>query len=486
MSTRILIGPFKRRVFADGLKALLADEPGLTLSELSNTADVYRHLKAETPTILILEHGECAEPYPLPVSPAVGVILVSQDGADVQIAIRQPNADQLRAAIGLVEETDHPKVVTFAANKPEQPPCVLPRYRRGGESSLTPIVRWLDVAFARMLRRLEEGRGEISTTWAAEIGQLMRTLAGESNASPDDEQARFDELLASPLWQQRLIRNLDLDAMEIRAICLASAPDLDQKYAAAVGILQNDYNSPRPSASTLARFLSEDLVGGDFDAFLGNNRFFSRFALVRCAPNDKQGMPQPGFCVAAPILELMLDLNVRSGQGWWMQDKGLPAQPDIVDDLAPLFQDIDTSTVAILSPGYVDGVNELCAGLLALGRVVHCFDARGLTASESVRDLLKDNLLRARLNSAVLIIEGLDAVSEEVRSAVLSTDLESLALGVCYSGVSTAPIYSKRVTGLQMAAPTGDIRKARWLSAMRQNGIEVSVVRFFGSTSGLI
>ncbi|MEM7061021.1 MAG: hypothetical protein AAF557_25870 [Pseudomonadota bacterium] len=176
MSTRILIGPFRRRVFADGLRALLDQEPGLVVSELSQDQDIYRHLNAEAPTILILEHGDDSAPFPMPVSPAVGVILVSQDGADVQIALRQLGAERLRAAIGLVEESEHPKVVSITADQEGQPLSVMPRYQHQGESALKPLVDWLDAAFAIEIERLEQERGETGTGWAQKsFNRMMMT-----------------------------------------------------------------------------------------------------------------------------------------------------------------------------------------------------------------------------------------------------------------------------------------------------------------------
>ena len=50
-STRILIGPFSRRAFADGLFTLLTKEAGYSTVELATEEDILRRLDADEQTL---------------------------------------------------------------------------------------------------------------------------------------------------------------------------------------------------------------------------------------------------------------------------------------------------------------------------------------------------------------------------------------------------------------------------------------------------
>ena len=79
--TRILIGPFSRRSFADGLLALLRDEAGYSTVELATEDDVRRHLDADEPTVLILEAVAVEQSPIVPSSPSTKLPLRSWPAA---------------------------------------------------------------------------------------------------------------------------------------------------------------------------------------------------------------------------------------------------------------------------------------------------------------------------------------------------------------------------------------------------------------------
>ncbi|SPH23936.1 Proteasome-associated ATPase [Defluviimonas aquaemixtae] len=464
--TRTFIGPFRRRAFADGLRALLEDDPNLSVTALVDPEDVERHLAADQPTVLILEDraGE-NEVHPLPRSPFVAVILVSSEGTDVQIALNQLDSARLRDAIGLAEQTAHPKVISLSDVRPVQPPLALPHFRHGGESALRSVTDWLDAAFALALDRLVAARGGDAGGWSGDLAALM---AGFGAADTSEEARLFGIMLETPLWQQRLFRTFALEPAEVRAICLAAAPDLDQRYAWAYGLLQNNYAEPRPSGSTLAHLLDPDLVGAEFTALVTGRRLFARYGLVRPAPApaDRAGEPQPGYRAAPAILDLMLGKRPRGGGGWWLQAAALPALAELTADLERLFTHV-ADPVATIAPGAHDGAEEVAAALLAIGRPVLRADAWALESEEKLIDLA----LHARLHDAVLLLEGLDQASDAARSLCLSTDLQGLVDGLVLDGVASAPKAARATVALNIGRVEAEDRKKRWAFAMRDNGL---------------
>ena len=470
---RIFIGPFERRVFSDGLRTLLEEDGAFSVSELPTDEAVRRHLDAETPTILILEHTGERERYPLPTSPNVGVILISQDGADVQISLKQLDARRLRVAIGLVEEAEHPKVVSFAAKRHAEPPCILPQFRKLGDSALAPLVAWLDASLGAELVKVRDADHGGGASWDGELERLIaQHHAGDLNASDTD--ARFDELLEAPVWHRRLLGALSLDTVEIKAVCLAAAPDIDQKYCRTIGFLQGDYNQTRPNASTLARLLRSDLVGGDFDAFCANRRPFSRLKLVRCAESEKPGAAQPGLSVAPPLLEFLLGVRTKAGAGWVLQEKALPAHGAIVDALSDIDDDVQTTATFVITSDSRNAVDECCAALVALEREVLRVDAAGLAAESHPRTALLDHVVRARVEQAVLVIEGLNAVPDDVCSTVMGTDLGGLLSTVAYAGSHQSPKHATQVRAIEVTRADTALCKDRWRVAAENVGIKTS------------
>ncbi|EEE35855.1 AAA ATPase [Rhodobacteraceae bacterium KLH11] len=464
--TRILIGPFRRRAFAEGLRAILDDDTNLSVAALADAVDVDRHLAADRPTVLILEDlADKQHVHPLPRSPNVAVILVSNEGADVQIALNQLDSARLRDAIGLVEQTAHPKVISLSAMRPVQPPLVLPSFRHAGASALRPVTRWLDAAFSVALESLVQSRGGDLGGWAGDLTALKHEFGP---ADRDEEQARFSAMLDTPLWQQRLFRTFALEPAEIRAICVAAAPDLHQSYAAAIGLLQNNYAEPRPNASTLAKLLDSGLVGAEFAAMASGRRLFARYGLVRPVqqPNERQSEPQGGYCVAPAIFELMLGKCARSGAGWWLQSSALPALDELKGELEQLFEHVE-DPVATIAPNSGDGSEEVSAGLLAIGRPVLRVKAAALETTQELVDVA----LYARLHDAVLLIEGLGAVGKDVRSLVLSSDLQGMVNGLVLDGVTSAPAGARATVPLSIARPQATDQRRRWSAAMRDFGL---------------
>lgn len=471
--TRIFIGPFQRRLFADGLRAALEEDPTLSVTSLLETADIRRHLAAETPTVLILEQdseGETA--HPLPLSPSVAVILISSEGKDAQIALRHLDRTRLRDAIGLAEQSAHPKVISLSAARPAQPPLVLPTFRHEGRSALASVLAWLDAAFALALNGMVTERGGDTGGWGGDLSRLLTQMTDGAEVTPEEEARRFEAMLETPFWQQRFFQTFALEPEEFRAICIGAAPDLDQRFGAAIGLLQNNYAEPRPNASTLAAMTgTPELVGADVTAFLGGRRLLARYGLIRPVPMpaERQGEPQVGYRVAPAVLELILGQHRRAGVGWRLQTAALPALPSLAESLATTFDTLD-EPVFTVSPEEDDAAEEMASALLAIGRPVLRADARALATSDDMQDLA----LRARLLDAVLQIEGLEGATAEAAKLCFKTDLSGLTPGLVLVGGYGLPSGVRPVIPVRIGRPTSEDRIRRWAGAMRDHGVEAN------------
>ena len=467
---RVLIGPFQRRVFAEGLASLLRDDPDFEVSLIADETGAARLMDSEEPVVVILEARDDDDDRPelRPRSDSVAVIFLSSEEPDIQIALRQLDRSRLRAAIRLCTDIPPPRVLSLSLDTPGHVQCSLPGFRRLDTSVLAPIIAWLDAVFACALAELAQARGtEMSPAWIGDITHLAGTLAGGRPVSRGDVAARFEALRTAPAWQVAPLRSVALDPQEIRLLCLAAAPDLDHRYAQAVGILQNDYAAPRPNASTLARLLDPDMIGADVAALMAGRRPFARLRAIRKAGDDT---PQPGYRAAPVLLEQLIGARRRQGMGWRLQDDVLPAQEALAGALATMLA--AQAPPAILAVGdNPAAADEVGAAVRSAGYATLRVDCRAL-AGDDLADRVADCALVGRLNDAVVLFEGFEPLSEAQRAALFGIDIAGLVRGVIAVGAQAAPVPGPAVA---LAVPRAGfaVTARRWQAAAGDHGLSL-------------
>ncbi|WP_373486770.1 hypothetical protein, partial [Blastomonas sp.] len=418
----VVIGPFRRQMFAEGLAVMLRSEVNLNLTQIATEAEARHFLNCDHPTVVILEAraGEAARAL-LPESDTVAVILIAQEGRDVQIALRQFDRDRLRAAIGMVSMASHPRVITLDAEGSEQPAIALPGFRDPQTSGLGTVIAWLDGVFALAMAEYADARGP--TGPAIDDAEVLKAGFERGQAvSREDLRRRFEALEAAPMWQARLRRNFGLDATELKLLCLAAAPDLDHRYAQVIGLMQNDYAQGRPNATTLARLLGGDLIGADIDAVLVGPRTFARLRMIRPL---ESAQPQPGFRIAPSLLDLMIGARRLAASGWRLQRRGLPPQQALSDQIA--------AYLALPNPPVLlcgqdkHGADEVAAAFVQNGAPVLRVQVAELKGD--VVEAVADLALIARLQDAVLMFEGLQRLPEAVQAALSEAETATLVRG---------------------------------------------------------
>ncbi|MEP3866590.1 MAG: AAA family ATPase, partial [Paracoccaceae bacterium] len=465
--TEVVIGPFRRQMFAEGLAIMLRSEANLNLTRIATEAEVTRFLNNSHPTIVILEaRAREAARAPLPESDAVAVILIAQEGRDVQIALRQFDRNRLSAAIGMVSKAPHPRVITLDAEGPAQPSFALPKFRDPQASGLGTVIAWLDAVFVLAMAEYESARGPDGP--ASEDAAILRTeFERGQTVSRAEVQRRFEALEDAPMWQVRLRRTFGLDATELKLLCLAAAPDLDHRYAQVIGLMQNDYAQGRPNATTLARLLGRGLIGADIDAVLAGRRNFARLRMIRPV---ESAQPQPGFRIAPSLLDLMIGARRLAAPGWRLQRRGLPPQQALSDQVAAYLA--LPNPPVLLCGQEKHGADEVAAALVENGAPVLRVQVAELTGD--VAEAVADWALIARLQDAVLMFEGLQSLPEPVQVALSAADTATLVRSTVLIG-STAPVPEGRdAVHLSIGRPGPAVQARRWQIAGAENGLTLS------------
>lgn len=466
--TRIVIGPFRRRAFAEALALSLESDPWISISRIDDEGEVASLLNDPEPVVIVLEQqGDDGWRRFLPVSESVSVILIAEEGqGDVQVALRNIGLQRMRTAIGLLAETPHPKVMALDTEFP----LALEPIKNGACSGLARAIAWLDAAFVVALDRYAVARGEpVETPWMQDLSYLQRHFARDAAITAAVEADRFAAMIDSPGWPQRLLGNLGLAPEELKLLCLAAAPDLDQRYGQAIGLLQNNYAESRPNATTLAMFLSDEHIGADVDALLSGARSFARLKMIR----KEGGAPQPGYRVPSEILELMYGIRRCSGPDWWLQTSALDAGEQLAADLKRVL-DAPLPPLVLCGTGEPHVAGELASAVLSLDIPVLRVDCA--KAGTAAGQRIADWVLLARIHDAILLMEGVDALGPVDRGALLDSDIGDLARGQILIGTTASPRYGGRRGAAYIAVPRPppSLIAARWRSAIAAQGLEIS------------
>ena len=468
-TTRIFIGPFHRRSFSDALKTVLEQDSNLTVSVVNDQSELLRHVKSESPAVIIMENSENAPVVEQSMlSPMVVVVLISDEGNEAQIALSRLNIPQLRHLIGLAEKGHHPKVISISTasssdstNTQVESPCE-------NSTSLAPIIDWLNARFSLALENLVDARDGDVGGWGGDVAFLTAFFNKGNVIDIAEESRRFEVMVNAPLWCQAQLATFKFNADEIRAIALVASPELDQRYGAAIGLLQNNYAEPRPNATTLAQFFGPDLVGADFQLMLKNHHWFNRFGVIQQSniSSHRSHEPQPSYCVAPPIMELLLGQESNDGIGWSLQSCSLSAQAQLTETILEIFDKIEDPIITI-SAAEKDAADEISAAVISAGMSVLRASAAQLTTNEAFLSMA----LRARLNDAVLILEDLSNSNADILFQFLNGDLAELTGGLVLLGCPEIPKGNSTVVSIKLSVASTSDRARRWSEAIRSHGI---------------
>jgi len=467
--TQVIIGPFRRKIFAKGLTVLLSEEPSLRTHQVNNEKDLFKYLSEDSPTIVILEsRSDDDDRAFLPLSTSVGVIYISQEGEDVLIALRQIDRKRLRSVINLIAEAPHPKVITLDTDAPTQPPFGMPSFREQGTSVLSWILSWLDMAFAVALDQFAEQRGGTQgAAWMEDLKYLRNSFVSEISVSDADSQRQFQKLLEAPILDAKLLRFFKLAPFELKLVCLVAAPDLDKRYALAIGLMQANYAESRPNATTLATMLGANYIGADIVALLEGHRLFARLGMIR---PESDARAQPGYRIAPAIFDLMLGIRRRFGSDWRVQVQALPADQKLTSQITEVIQ-ANISAVVLASGQDVNAGQEVAAAVIANGTHVvraNCTSVK----SEEITDRIRDWILAAQIHDAALMLDGLEGLSKTLQHEMLSAEISGLVKILILIGDSL-PVIQDAVH-IQIEKPTAALLAKRWRAAGKDHGLSLT------------
>ncbi|WP_341358355.1 AAA family ATPase [Georgenia sp. M64] len=303
----IFIGPFSSEPFAEGLRALLSETGEFAVVAVDDPDAVLG--TAVEPVVLVLEGSDPSACRRYLDEPAVRMVVLLDPAAarsfvGVDNARWEELADVVRALAG--------EARTTPPDDERDRIRVVPAGARGVDAEgLAPLAGWIETSLALALtRRFGEG-GQGVLGWSVSPRDALEML-GVDPARPqaDDLAARLadtdDGLFVSrsalPPALADVAATFDLTDQDLRLLGLVLAPEIDGRYATAVGVLQDDLTRRRPSLTLLAELLTGARVA-TWD--LRRARSLVDTGLVRPVESEAPAV-DVGYAPAAAVLAHLL------------------------------------------------------------------------------------------------------------------------------------------------------------------------------------
>lgn len=274
----VVLGPFSNEPLAQGLHALLSRSGNfrvITVDNLDNLDIILAGLGAEPATMIMEGNDPSICRRYLERDFVRTVVLIDTAAALAFVGVDNPRweelADVVRAVVNDAEtrwpehEDDRVRIVGTEMLVPDG--C----HRGHAEGDgLEPLMEWLELCLAWRLsqRGVDVGPGVLgwSVTPHQALGMLgVDSSGGIDRAHQEDLEARLktceSDLFVTGRTLPRAIAHIrdvfDLSSEELRFLGVVLAPEIDGRYATAIGVLQDDLTRRRPSLTLMAELDSE-------------------------------------------------------------------------------------------------------------------------------------------------------------------------------------------------------------------------------------
>ncbi|GAA2756210.1 ATP-binding protein [Actinopolymorpha rutila] len=478
------MGPFSSEPFALGLKAFLLGSGEFDVVSVDDPAVLDRHVVGGGAAILIIEGADPAacQDY-LDEQHIRSVVLFDPVGARAFIGLENPD---WRKLVEVLQAAAHD--VTAERVHVVDPWTLRPaRSQDADAATLAPLTEWLELSLARALVRRTGHDAPGVPGWSVAPAEALESLALDPLLSTEAELAArlaaADAALvvtrtSLPAPVARVAEAFALSALELRLLCLVLAPELDGRYATAIGVLQDDLTRRRPGLTLLAELMvSTDVGTWNLRRTINASNSVMKQGLVRPAGSDALPVDvglAPSRALVAYLLAPSLDDAVRAVDATLCEASSETTEPLSVEE-AELARRLDrlvadqTTLVHLVGSGTAKGWFIRLAAAIGLPLLVG-----DLRRVERGVDVVGDWAVLARLDGSGLMVLGIDALEPLDRSRVRGQLVEiarSLRL-VALDGEPTPDgTWWESATQLRAPAISTAQRAAWWRRAATEAGL---------------
>jgi hypothetical protein len=503
----VVLGPFTSEPFAAGLRQLLIQSGGFEVAEVEVETALGGVVQPDRPSLLLLEGDDPADCIPyLETSDNLSIVMLDPVGARAFVGLDNPNWERLvqviAAAAGetLAHGGDRARARVQLLDPHQLANEELAERRR---RSVEPVVEWLDLNLALHLQELgqqHESRG--IPGWSVAPRDALELLGhGVDRSSAEDlrdrlrvvDQALIIERATLPHTIAEVATSFSLVDEELRLLCFVLAPEIDGRYATAIGVLQDDLTRRRPGLTLLAGLLGGGRQAWDLRRLLEGTGSLRRNGLIEPAIGTRDALAvDEGYALTATVVGYLLAGSATPSAEsvgsdlLWPESLTLTLQEQALANRLRAILDGPTSRpiVHLVGRGRSGWFERIVAHVES--RLVRG-DLRRLDGARKPSAAIAEWSVLCTLHGAELMVVGLDAIEGDERhrvGALLAGLAERQTLIAIDGEPSDFGLAGTQV--LRMDAPTTSVgeRTQAWVEAARDAGVPLSVdqARRLGAT----
>jgi hypothetical protein len=495
----VILGSFSSEAFANGLRALLTETGEFDVIAVEDPSDLQRTAELDRSSILIAEGVDPAECSAfLETATSGSVLLFDPVGARAFVGLSNPDwrqlVDVIRAIVSVrsgsdsVEAKDRVRIIDPLRLVLDE----LGDWVATTTGELDPLIEWLNLGLGLALLRRTGPTDRGIPGWSVSAQDALGQIGFDSTPSAAEVRARWDEIdqglvvtrRTLPTGLRRLVSVVGLAERELRLLCWSLAPEIDGRFATAIGVLHDDLTRRQPSATLFA----------ELPGFEAASTWELRRHLSAARSIVAEGLLRPVDAVRPateigyePTPVVVAHLLARSRDDFLAAIGATHARPEAAT--RPLLGGDGAEQSRQLQRALAAGptVVHLLGGDRHRSWARHVVAAAGLPllvgdlqlvgAADSRSDPIADWALASRLTGAGLLILGLDALGDEERRRALSrlatVDLVHVLLA---TGNAGSIDESRLQPNLVLTPPTASARRRAewWRTAADEIGIPLS------------
>jgi hypothetical protein len=294
--TTVVLGPFSNEAFAEGLHVLLSKSADIRVVTVDDPASLLTGMEPDTAALVMEGTDPTACRRYLTLNAVRRVVLIDLAAALAFVGMDNPRWEDLESVLRLaVADVDAPdegqvRVLDATAFTTDRSDDVATDHH-----NLDSLMRWIELCLVyRLSQRYDDGSPGV-LGWSVSVREALNMLILGLTEEIDLQDYEGlttnlnrvdDDLFATGRALPRAIADIQdsfaLSDDELRILCLSLAPELDGRYATAIGVLQDDLTRRRPGLTLMAELLpAANVTTWDLRAGLHRRKSLVAQGLVR-------------------------------------------------------------------------------------------------------------------------------------------------------------------------------------------------------------
>jgi hypothetical protein len=488
--TAVFIGPFSSAALAGGLGKLLSESGYFRVFFLDDPLAL-PPLHGGEPSVLLLEGSDPTSCHRYLTEPWISlVVLIDTAAAHAFVGMDnsgwQQVAETLRAAITGQTVSDAIPGSLEGVRILDASQISAENGRTGSPDNLATLASWVETLLAVHLdqRGIDGGPGVAG--WSVSPHDAYRML-GQGSHGQQDLSGQLRTLEASlfasgdglPPKLEHIRQTFSLSPGDLKLLCLILAPEIDGRYATAIGVLQDDLTRRRPGMTLLAELVAEEM----FTTWHLRRKLNGPDSLVAkgLVRSEAQGLAVDAGLLPSPaIVAYMLSGSPETAAATIEAEmrspsNSTPALSPAEDQLAGQIRWLDTDAGAV----HVSGGERTkqwfsrLAGSSGASVLVGDFQSTGTTTDRA--SMAGDWSVLSRLLGSALLLLGTDTLNTAELREIASLVLHPAKAGPLVAVDSNMPHpLPGSLWTLHAPEATAAQRACWWTDAARQEGLPLA------------